>query len=873
MFALKTTAALGAAASFALLIQGSQSGFPANWPALFAAHAPATSQPVAHGPQKTPREPQRVAEALPGLPGLSAPAPTKPASAPFLTAQAPGATGAAAPTAASPAPASSSVATPRTQGSVPAASASAASADAAAQPEIDLTALRYFAQQGDMRRVEAEIARLRALYPNWRPPENPLDVQPVGDPELDRIWKLYSEGRYAEAREAIAARQESEAGWQPPQDLLTRLDLAESRARLVNASNLQQFDTVVRLATDNPSLLTCSDVDVLWRLARAFVGTDRPERGRDAYLYILTNCGNTGERLATIQMASQFLPRADLDPLLATERKTQQGVGEFQAVRDDLARRSFAAAANDAGVTVLPSDLETMRALAGPNGKPADLELLGWYSLRRGDLADALDLFGRARAKEDSQSISQGYALSLIPLGRYGEAEEAMAPWRDKSDGARAVYLAAAANLLASLSGQPVDPAVLARIVPAVSAARDAASAQQLGWYAYALNQFPTAAQWFETALGWKPADEQSAYGLALVRQRVGDRAGLAALQRQWGGRSPRIAAIGRPDQAEVAAAQAARERSGGPPPALVAGVAPMAAAPVGLTAPSGMPMGTMQVGTTPSGTMPMGTAPMMATPMGTAPSVAPSPAPAATAYAAAPSLAAPLPVQTMAVSEAAPAVTMAAPVEAEPAIRVRAPVRRVAEPARVASAAPAAPAARGRAAGCAQTGRDPGTLAPDAAMAQGWCLLDLDRSLEAAAYFESAARRGEGQTRQDAAYGESLAYLRIGVSDRAAVAASRAPQPARRRTELDVAILSARATSAYEARRPVETLQALDERARLAPERLDLMVLRGYAYLELRRFGDAERVFSAVSRTGNREGARGLEAVRQALGQYPNGG
>ncbi|WP_427024968.1 cellulose synthase [Aureimonas ureilytica] len=862
---MKTTAALGAAASFALLIQGSQTGFPPNWPALFADHAPAAPQPVAHAPQKTPHDPQRVAEAASGLPGLTAPAPAKPAPAPFLTAQAPNASGASSPASTS----SGAAPAPRTQGSAPAASASAASADAAAQPEIDLTALRYFAQQGDMRRVEAEIARLRALYPNWRPPENPLEVQPVGDPELDRIWKLYSEGRYAEAREAIAARQESEAGWQPPQDLLTRLDLAESRARLVNASNLQQFDTVVRLATDNPSLLTCSDVDVLWRLARAFVGTDRAERGRDAYLYILTNCDNTGERLATIQMASQFLPRADLDPLLATERKTQQGVGEFQAVRDDLARRSFATAANDASVTVLPSDLETMRALAGPNGKPSDLELLGWYSLRRGDLADALDLFGRARAKEDSQSISQGYALSLIPLGRYGEAEEAVASWRDKSDGARAVYLAAAANLLASLSGQPVDPAVLARIVPAVGAARDAASAQQLGWYAYALNQFPTAAQWFETALGWKPADEQSAYGLALVRQRVGDRAGLAALQRQWGGRSPRIAAIGRPDQAEVAAAQAARERSGGPPPALVAGAAPMVAGmatPAGTAAPSAMPPGTMQMGTTPSNMMPMGTAPTMV-----APSVAPSPAPASTAYAAAPSLAAPLPVQAMAPNDAAPAMAMVAPVEAEPVQRVRAPVRRAAEPA--ATVVSAAPAARGRAGRCAQTGRDPGTLAPDAAMAQGWCLLDLDRSLEAAAYFESAARRGEGQTRQDAAYGESLAYLRIGVSDRAAVAASRAPQPARRRTELDVAILSARATSAYEARRPVETLQALDERARLAPERLDLMVLRGYAYLELRRFGDAERVFSAVSRTGNREGARGLEAVRQALGQYPNGG
>lgn len=826
MFALKTSAALGAAAGFALLLQGTQSGFDPAAAGLFAPRESSTSAAAIEARMKGP-------EGSSGQPSPSAPA--------QLAQVAP------AETPAAPVP-------PRSSGSAPAASASAsATAPNTTRPEIDLTALRYFAQRGDMRRVEAEIARLRTLYPDWQPPENPLDVQPAGDPELDQVWQLYSEGRYGEAREAIAARQQRESGWTPPDDLLKRLDVAEARTRLVNASNLQQFDTVVRLASDNPSLLTCSDVDVLWRLARAFIGTNRPERGRDAYLYVLNQCSNTGERLATIQMAGQFLPRADLEPLLATERKDAQGVGEFEAVRADLARRSLAAAANDASVTVSPSDLDTMRRLTGAEAKASDLELLGWYFLRRGDNGAALDLFSRARTAEDSQSISQGYALSLIPLGRYREAEEAMAPWRDRSDGARAVYLAAAANLLASLSGQPVDPAVLSRIVPAVGAARDAASAQQLGWYAYALNQFPTAAQWFQTALGWKAEDEQSAYGLALVRQRVGDRAGLAALQRQWGARSPRIAAIGRPDQAEVAAAQAARERSGGPPPA-VAAVAATPPAAMAYTPSYASPYA--QAAQPAAPVSPVAGVPMVGASVAPAASPLPEPAlaaaPAATAYAA-----------TAYAAEPAPAPVR----RLEPA-----PVRRtVATPrAAPAQAASAARAPRGR---CADTGREPATLAPDAAMAQGWCLLDLDRSLEAAAYFESAARRGEGRTRQDAAYGESLAYLRIGVADRASVAASRAPQPAQRRNELDVAILSARATSAYESRRPVETLQALDERARLAPERLDLMVLRGYAYLELRRFGDAERVFSAVSRTGNREGARGLEAVRQALGGALTGG
>ena len=54
----------------------------------------------------------------------------------------------------------------------------------------------------------------------------------------------------------------------------------------------------------------------------------------------------------------------------------------------------------------------------------------------------------------------------------------------------------------------------------------------------------------------------------------------------------------------------------------------------------------------------------------------------------------------------------------------------------------------------------------------------------------------------------------------------------------------------------------ALDQRAQIAAERNDLMVLRGYAYLNLYRTDDARRVFQSVAGTGSREGLRGLAAV-----------
>ena len=77
----------------------------------------------------------------------------------------------------------------------------------------------------------------------------------------------------AEVRKAIAERQAADPAWQPPADLLERLSVAEARLRLINASDLKQYETVVRIGAQTTSLLTCSEVDVLWRVAEAlFIG-------------------------------------------------------------------------------------------------------------------------------------------------------------------------------------------------------------------------------------------------------------------------------------------------------------------------------------------------------------------------------------------------------------------------------------------------------------------------------------------------------------------------------------------------------------------------------------------------------------------------
>ncbi|NRP22331.1 hypothetical protein LPJGGPFB_05590 [Ensifer adhaerens] len=652
----------------------------------------------------------------------------------------------------------------------------------ATAPVVDESALRYFASKGDTARLQAEISRLRALYPDWTPPEDPLAVPRNKDTQLETMWQLYSEGRYAEVRKAIAERQAAEAAWKPPADLLERLNVAEARARLVNASDLKQYETVIEVAASTPSLLTCSEVDVLWRVADAFAQTKRPDRARDAYLYVLKNCDSAPERLATVQKAVSGLPYDIAQELLAFERTAPGGGGEFESIGDDLARRFVAEGDGDGKLAVDPKYILRLERLVETDGLASDALLLGWYQLRRDNMSAAEQWFRRAHDKEDSASASQGLALTLIARKAHEDAEKVLYPWRDASEDAKATYFAATANLLAIEPPVALSKEVLSRIAQETTKGRDPATAQQFGWYARAMEQPATAAQWFTTALRWKPDDEPSAYGLALSRNQLGDTAGVAEIQRLWAGRSERIARLGETEE-ERREAIARQQRP------LAREQAPISGG-----------------------------------------------------------------------QQRAPAVvTQAAP---------RTATRYVVEQP-VAVARQTQTTGR-NATGC-RTTINPARLSPQAALTHGWCLMDLNRPLEAAEAFAVALQAPASQMREDAAYGQSLAYLRAGLTNRAAVAATQSTQSRRRAEELQSAILSDRAIAAFDAKRYREALIFLDQLGQISTQRSDLMVLRGYAYLNLKRYAEARRIFEAVAATGNRDAQRGLADVGRAQEIWPN--
>ena len=432
--------------------------------------------------------------------------------------------------------------------------AQAASPDRAATPpspapKVDETALRYFATQGDTRRYEAELARLRALYPEWRPSTDPASQGQAGDPELERMWRLFAEGKYGEIRAAIVQRGSADPSWRAPADLIAQLDAAEARQRLVNASNARQWEQVIRLGTETPALLTCASVDALWRVAEAFVQTGKPERARDAYAYVLTNCTNPAERAGTMQKALATLPEALVDALLAQERQN-----EFASIRDEIARRHIGKAADDPTQKATAAEIQRIEALANAATTPNDAILLGFYTLHHDEPAKAATWFQTALARNGGAKAAEGAVLALGATKKYQEAETLGAQWLEAGAANRKAYLDVITALLTQEPPPRLDRTVVERIARAVGQDKYAPGAGALGWYAYNAGQTAPAGTWFETALSWDRNYEPAAYGLALVRERQRDQAGLRALVSEWGSRSQRIAEVLNPRRARPAA-------------------------------------------------------------------------------------------------------------------------------------------------------------------------------------------------------------------------------------------------------------------------------------------------------------------------------
>ncbi|MGH1573745.1 hypothetical protein ACRAWG_27765 [Methylobacterium sp. P31] len=391
----------------------------------------------------------------------------------------------------------------------------------AAGPEIvDESGLRYYAAQRQTERVQAEIARLKRRYPNWTVPTD-LDTLKPSPPEEAPLWDLFTAGRIAELRAAIAARQAVEPEWRPSDDLARKLNRGTLRGEVKLAEQHGDWDTILVRANASPSALRDLDIDIAWLVAEAYARTGATAQAAAAYRAILSAQTETALRLATVQKAMAVLPMAQVEPLLALAHSAADGSGEFQAIRLDIARARIAAFLHDepAG-RIEPGELAALGEAMRKSGQPDQISLLGWYAYRRRQFREALDWFKMAIARGGDARVATGLALSLRELGQDREAEEIAFAWRGPSVTNTALYLDMMGRRLTQSPVTPIDAGRLDRFAKLVLASTSGEGAQALGWYAYNACQFEAAVDWFQRATAWKP-QEAAVLGYALTLSRL----------------------------------------------------------------------------------------------------------------------------------------------------------------------------------------------------------------------------------------------------------------------------------------------------------------------------------------------------------------
>ena len=412
--------------------------------------------------------------------------------------------------------------------------------DTATPSEADRAALRYFAREGDVDRLEAELRRLRALYPNWQPPRDLLDPQGE-DTDLQEIWELVGNQQYNEARRRIAERRERDPNWNPPERLTALLDLADVRGQLLAASEARNYNEVLRIAGANEAILTCEDVNSIWAVADAFANTGRPQRAFDAYTYVVNTCDDQGVRAASLQKAAEQLDPSFVTQLFALGANDEGG-NDFSEAQLDIIRGAVARGGEQEGVQVPPEWLETLANFARTGENLDDAMLLGFFLFRQGLPAQAAQWFRFALDNGLGADAAEGYIIALRATGdREDEflAREVAFQWREQTPELMEAYLDAMATILTAdefgqTSIDDVEQASVDRYVPVVIEQRDANGAQALGWYAFNTCQFIIAEEWFISSANWVPT-EASIYGLALTRLRLGDEAGFNDIVDEWG--------------------------------------------------------------------------------------------------------------------------------------------------------------------------------------------------------------------------------------------------------------------------------------------------------------------------------------------------
>jgi cellulose synthase operon protein C len=401
----------------------------------------------------------------------------------------------------------------------------------------DEGALRYYASQRDLKRVGAEIRRLKSRFPGW---EVPADLfSPTGRVNEQPLWDLYAVGNYAAVRQMIDRLRGDNANWTPSADLTTKLARAEARQEMDRAYRQKNWFQVLLLAQNTPDILVCEEMNALWMVAEALAASRENGSSFELYKYILTRCPNQQERLATMQKAKLVLPEEGTASLLGLGRVMPDGTLEFEDVGFDGLRERMGRVAQGDAPLAAPAADELARFAEFVQRRPtaADAALFGWYCYGLEEWQAAQAWFAFAQQIAPDPKMIEGIVLTTRNLGDYERAMEIAMKHRDRSPELTKVFIELGA---ASLTSDDIAFTFTSEeqdiFEKAVEKRRSALGAQAAGWLYVTRNDLDTARKWFTRSVDWE-VTEGGVVGLAVIASRRKQNDVLASLKSQYGGR------------------------------------------------------------------------------------------------------------------------------------------------------------------------------------------------------------------------------------------------------------------------------------------------------------------------------------------------
>lgn len=202
----------------------------------------------------------------------------------------------------------------------------------------DLRALRFYLTQEDDAAVRAELRRLRQLFPGWTPPADPeaLDRPDLG-PAIDEMYRRIARDEFDTARDLIARTEAEHPEWRPPEEMMQLLRVSEAQQAFDRAVEAGAATTAIGIGRSVPELIACERINNAWNLAEMYVLNDEPESARNVYAATLRTCADTDQLVASLQKADPVTTLDQLTRLADTARATLPEAGaRLNEVEDQL---------------------------------------------------------------------------------------------------------------------------------------------------------------------------------------------------------------------------------------------------------------------------------------------------------------------------------------------------------------------------------------------------------------------------------------------------------------------------------------------------------------------------------------------------------